>query len=118
VHITTKEHPDEMAAIMPAPSPVVLFGNSVVVVLPFSSVVEEDGSCGVLVGPLVLVVDVTVIDFVVVNVVASLVVWVKLHQRSSQEAKSVMEVEFHNQVGIVKIPQQITQRGCKPENAS
>jgi len=73
VHTTTKEHPVDMAAIMPAPSPVVLVGDSVVVVLPLSSVVEEDGSCGVLVGPLVLVVGVTVVDFVVVNVVASLV---------------------------------------------
>jgi hypothetical protein len=73
VHTTIKEHPVEMAAIMPAPSPVVLAGDSVVVELPFSSVVEEDGSCGVLVGPLVLVVGVTVVDFVVVDVVASLV---------------------------------------------
>jgi hypothetical protein len=73
VHTTTKEHPDEMAAIMPAPSPVVLAGDSVVVVLPFSSVIEEDGSCGVLVGPLVTVLGVTVVDFVVVDVVASLV---------------------------------------------
>lgn len=61
-----------MAAIMPAPSPLVLAGDSVVVKLPFSSI-EEDGSCGVLVGPLVLVAGVTVIDFVVVDVVASLV---------------------------------------------
>jgi len=74
VHTTIKEHPVDMAAIMPAPSPVVLAGDSVVVELPFSSVVvEEDGSCGVLVGPLVLVVGVTVVDFVVVDVVASLV---------------------------------------------
>lgn len=73
VHTTTKEHPVVMAAIMPAPSPIVLAGDSVVVVLPLSSVIEEDSSCGVLVGPLVLVVGVTVIDFVVVNVVASLV---------------------------------------------
>lgn len=58
---------------MPAPSPVVSSGDSVVVELTFSSVVEEDGSCGVLVGPLVLVAGDTVVDFVVVDVVASLV---------------------------------------------
>lgn len=58
---------------MPAPSPVVLAGDSVVVELTFSSVVEEDCSCGVLVGPLVLVSGVTVVDFVVVIVVTSLV---------------------------------------------
>lgn len=58
---------------MPAPSPVISSGDSVVGELTFPSVVEEDGSCGVLVGPLVLVVGVTVVDFVVVDVVASLI---------------------------------------------
>lgn len=68
-----KVQPVEIAAIMPAPSPLVSPGVSVVVKLPFSSVVEEDSSCGVLVGPLVTVAGDTVVDFVVVDVVASLV---------------------------------------------
>lgn len=57
---------------MPALNPVAIPGDPVVVILPFSVVGMEDGSCGVLVGPLVLVVGVTV-DFVVFNIVTSLV---------------------------------------------
>jgi hypothetical protein len=109
VHTTIKEHPVEMAAIMPAPSPVVLAGDSVVVELPFSSVVvEEDGSCGVLVGPLVLVVGVTV-DFVVVDVVASLVellvvvVEVTVVSTVVVEPVEVVGTVVGNTVGVVPV---------------
>jgi hypothetical protein len=109
VHTTIKEHPVEMAAIMPAPSPIVLAGDSVVIELPFSSVVvEEDGSCGVLVRPLVLVVGVTV-DFVVVDVVASLVellvvvVEVTVVSTVVVEPVEVVGTVVGNTVGVVPV---------------